>query len=568
MTSDDTYLYVTDSGNHSIRRIEIATGIVTTIAGSAEASGAVDGSGATARFNLPSGITSDGENLYIAEYGNSIIRKVDIDTSAVTTIAGSAENTGSIDGIGAAASFQNPQGITTDGTNLFITDSWNSTIRKIVIATGEVTTIAGSSEFRGYEDGTGSVARFYYPVGIATDGTNLYVADTSNQVIRAVDLTTSAVTTLCGSAESWGTDDGVGTESRFDGPAGILSDGTSLYVTDAGSGRIRKVELASRDVSTLAGNQPRGLTNGLGAKARFEMPMGATTDGENLFIADMGAIRRIEISTGMVSTLAGGTNLGTSDGSGSSAEFNLAHGITTDGKNVYVTDQNSSTIRKIEIATSTVTTIAGSAGITGFNDGTGADATFNRPSGITTDGTNLYVCDSQNAIIRQVSIETSAVATLAGTAGALGSVDGIGSDARFFWPSGITTDGTNLYITDNGNEVVRKVVIATGTVTTFAGRPEIGGYSDGAAINAEFFVPRGISTDGTNLYLVDTGNRIIRKIVLATGAVTTLAGKPGTPGFADGIGSTARFNYPEGITTDGSSLFVTDRDNYSIRQIR
>ena len=280
----------------------------------------------------------------------------------------------------------------------------------------------------------------------------------------------------------------------------------------------------------------------------FFRPDGITTDGTNLYVADTwnNAIRKIVIATGEVSTLAGGGH-GSEDGIGAAASFFDPSAITTDGTNLYVTDSGNYTIRKIVIATGAVTTLAGAAGASGSADGTGAAARFSMHYGITTDGTNLYVADSNNYTIRKIVIATGVVTTLAGTAQRRGNVDGTGAEAIFYFPEGITTDGTNLYVDDTVNNTIRKIVIATGVVTTFA---------DSTA--------SGITTDGTNLYLAgDT----IRKIDMATGAVTTLAGTEGVYGSMDGVGSAASFNRPYGITTDGFDLFVTDTYNNTIRRI-
>ena len=129
------------------------------------------------------GITTDGTNLYVADYNNHRIRKIVISTGVVTTLAGSSP--GFADDNGTSASFNYPRGITTDGTNLYVADSSNHRIRKIVISTGVVTTLAGSSS--GNTDATGTSASFYYPLGITTDGTNLYVSDTYNHRIRKIE---------------------------------------------------------------------------------------------------------------------------------------------------------------------------------------------------------------------------------------------------------------------------------------------------------------------------------------------------------------------------------------------
>jgi hypothetical protein len=168
-----------------IRKVVIATGDVTTLAGSGSA-GAVDGTGMGASFNIPYGITTDGTNLYVADSNNSKIRKISIATGEVTTFAGSG-TPGAVDATGTAASFNKPLGISTDGINLYVADSSSNKIRKIVIATRAVTTLAGSGT-AGSFNAIGTAATFNKPVGITTDGANVYVADTTNNKIRKLSV--------------------------------------------------------------------------------------------------------------------------------------------------------------------------------------------------------------------------------------------------------------------------------------------------------------------------------------------------------------------------------------------
>ena len=254
-------------------------------------------------------------------------------------------------------------------------------------------------------------------------------------------------------------------------------------------------------------------------------------------------------------------------GTGEEANFYYPHGITGDGTNLYVADTNNHTIRKIVIAPGVVTTVAGAAGIRGSSNGTGEEAHFYYPYGITSDGTNLYVADTNNHTIRKIVIASGVVTTLAGAAGIKGSADGTGEEASFFWPYGITTDGTNLYVADTFNNTIRKIVIASGVVTTLAGTAGSLGSADGTGATARFNLPGGITSDGTNLYVAETFNNTIRKIVIASGVVTTLAGAAGIKGSEDGTGAEASFFWPYGITTDGTNLYVTDTSNHTIRKI-
>lgn len=324
------------------------------------------------------------------------------------------------------------------------------------------------------------------------------------------------------------------------------------------------------NVSTFAGKFGFFvMSDGTGTAAYFEQPSNITTDGTNLYVTDQTAhvIRKIVISTREVTTLAGTVDVdGSADGIGTGASFNRPAGITTDGTDLYVADSWNNTIRKIVISTGQVTTLAGTAGMAGSADGIGADAMFNSPYGITTNGTNLYVCDSGNSTIRKIIIRTGQVSTLAGSAGIVGFTDGTGPAAHFGHPSDITTDGSALFIADQINHIIRKIDIVTSDVTTLAGSAGVSGSADGIGSSASFNWPMGVTTDGTNLYIADTDNSTIRKIVIQTGAVSTVAGSPGSAGLIDGNSSTARFGSPTGITSDGSRLYVVDFN--TIREIR
>ena len=331
------------------------------------------------------------------------------------------------------------------------------------------------------------------------------------------DVSGSTVTTFAGTAGSYGSDDGTGTEALFNSPSGVTTDGTNLYVADSGNNTIRKIVISSKKVSVFAGSTSgdSGSDDGIGTTARFNNPFGIATDGKNLYIAEYSnhIIRKIVIASKMVTTLAGTPEVyGSADGTGTEALFNNPFGITTDGTNLYVAEYSNHTIRKIIIATGEVTTLAGTAGVYGYTNGTGTAALFNNPAGITTDGSSLYVADSGNHTIRKIVIATGEVTTLAGTAGAYGSTNGTGTGARFNNPFGIITDGTSLYIADTGNNNIRKLVIATGNVTALAGKAGASGTTDGTGTDARFNNPFGITIDGSKLYVADTGNNTIRKL--------------------------------------------------------
>jgi hypothetical protein len=341
---------------------------------------------------------------------------------------------------------------------------------------------------------------------------------------------------------------------------------SSFNVIEQMGGSSQGVELSlSTVVTTLAGTGSTGSSNGTGTSASFSSPYAITTDGSNLYVADSEnhLIRKIVISTGAVTTVAGTESSGSANGTGTSASFSSPQGITTDGTNLYVADNGNHLIRKVVISTGAVTTVAGT-GSSGSANGTGTSASFSSPQGITTDGTNLYVADYGNHLIRKIVISTGAVTTVAGT-GSSGSANGTGTSASFNTPTGVTTDGTNLYVSDSDNHLIRKIVISTGAVTTVAGTGS-SGSANGTGTSASISQPYEITTDGTNLYVAEYGNYLIRKIVISTGVVTTVAGTV-SGGSANGTGTSASFSFPMGITNDGTNLYVADMGNDLIRKI-
>ncbi len=565
---DDQNLYIADAGNHTIRKIVIATGAVTTFAGTTGLSAFVDGVGTDARFGSLRGLWGDGTFLYVSDQGNKVIRRIEIATATVTTLAGTAGAQNLTDGVGSAARFLGPGPMWGDGTNLYVGDTASTStsvirvIRRITIATGQVTTIANL---------TTTPSGFPTFLGLWGDGTNLFVADSALDVIRKVVISSGQVSTLAGSPLTSGTADGSATTARFNGPGGVWGDGTNLFVSDSYNGTIRQVSLATGDTTTIAGIAGQyGADDGLGPLASFSFPFLMWGSGTNLFVSDYDAdtIRRINTGSTIVSTVAGLAGLsGITDGTGADARFSQPTLEWSDGSNLYVTDIGSNTIRQVNLANGAVTTLAGDPNYDTDTDGTGSSAHFSAPIGITGDGKgNLYVSDAGSNTLRKIVMATGQVTTIAGNASAAaGSADGVGTAARFYQPLGIWSDGNSLYAADSQNLTIRKIVLATGQVTTFAGAAGSQGTTDGAGTRARFFFPEGIWGNGTTLYVTDGYG--IRKIDIATAQVTTIAGNLTTPGSTDGIGTAASFSYPLGLWGDGSNLYVADNDYATIRKI-
>ena len=337
-----------------------------------------------------------------------------------------------------------------------------------------------------------------------------------------------------------------------------------------------------RTIAGVAGMS--GTTDGTNDTARFRSPAGLAADAAgNVYAVDGNAIRRISASgtNWVVTTIAGtsGTH-GTSDGTNSAALFDYPQAITVDGGgNLYVADTYNNAIRKVSpFGTNwVVTTIAGLAGKTNNAavDGTNSSARFDNPYGLTVDSrTNIYVADTVNYTIRKVApVGTNwVVTTLAGMAGSIGGIDGTNNAARVAAPFGIAVDNDGtLFVADFGSNTVRQIK-AFGTnwvVTTLAGAAGAIGSADGLGSAARFNQPQGLAVDATHYICVaDAGNGTIRRISPA-GLVSTVAGLAGPPGSVDGVGTAARFNWPYGLATDANrNIFVADNGNFTVRQGR
>lgn len=311
------------------------------------APGFVNGLGTAAKFNLPHGVTLDFQgNLYVLDYLNHGIRKITAG-GLVSTLAGSGVD-GFADAPGTQAQFRQPVGLAVDlSGNVYVADTFNHRIRKVTSA-GVVTTIAGNGT-ADYKDGTGSAAMFNYPFGVAVDASGtLYVADGKNNRIRRIS-TSGVVSTLAGSSAT-GLSDGNGTAAVFANPVGLtVDDAGNLYIADESNNAIRKVSAAGV-VTTLAGNGNAGLLDGVGTAARLKGPVSITRDAQgNLFFADRGnnCIRKLA-SNGSVTTLAGTGSAGYVEGTGTAAMFDHPFGIAVDAQGVlYVGDTTNHRIRRL-----------------------------------------------------------------------------------------------------------------------------------------------------------------------------------------------------------------------------
>ncbi len=326
--------------------VDSSGGKVTTLAGSGDL-GSTNDSAIAASFNKPFSVAVDAAgNVYVGDAGNELVRKIS-PLGEVTTLAGSG-NQGSDNGPDTASSFFSPRGVTVDGSgNVYVADWGNHLIRKIGQA-GDVTTFAGNG-MQGFANGPDTSASFKFPQGIAIDAAgNLYIGDSGNELIRKISPS-GVVTTLAGNG-SIGSSNGIGAEASFYNPIGIAVDASgNVYVADANNQVIRKIT-PSGTVTTYAGNGDQGFANGPAIAASFNSPKGVAVDASgNVFVADTGnnLIRQISTS-GEVTTVAGSGSSGSDNGNVAVATFNQPVSVAVDGSgNLYVADYGNNLIRKI-----------------------------------------------------------------------------------------------------------------------------------------------------------------------------------------------------------------------------
>ena len=652
-------IYVADRNYHSIRKIT-PRGVTNRIVGTGTCGqNSVDGVGTVANMCYPYAVAvaPSGTYLYFTDTYNSKIRGYDMSTNLVTTIAGSsAGSAGFADGIGTNARFYYPYGIAVDTNgNVFVGDYYNYRVRKLDPLTKTVSTFAGSGA-AGYLDGTGTTATFSGAWGITVDkiGGNIYLTDPPR--IRKI-TPTGAVTTFAGS--SGGIMDGFGTSTYFSNPYGIAADTLgNVFIADYSNSRVRKINSLGF-VSTLAGSSA-GYTDGVGSVALLYYPYGIAVDtSSNVYISDYYAIRKITMAGNCLaglfvrngtcavvpiamynpvannsvyypcaySVLTGAANCGVGGGNcpvgtyyssgscltvpagfynpfiGSGVYYYCAYsslsvagaancqsgtntscpygtyytgGVCTSVPIGYFSPPGGTGILyycPYAIVTGawycglTVSTVSGT-GSGGNVDGGGTAAYFYNPRGIVYDAFNynFYVVDYTSCYVRGMT-SFGTVWNLAGS-GSCTYSDGSGKGAGFINPMGIAMNtAETFYVTDNHRI---RMVKSTGRVTTIAGSGTAG-YADGigTSVKFSFNAYSDLTCDSLgNVYVADSSNHVIR-FINSIGVVSTFAGRASTAGSSDGAGTWAKFNYPYGVAIDttGSYMYVADGSNHRIRRI-
>jgi trimeric autotransporter adhesin len=556
---------------HQVIKIDSA-GHLAVVAGTGAGGFGGDGGPATsASLNFPEGVAVDAQgNLFIADTFNSRIRRVDAATGIITTVAGNGQSGYSGDGGPAtSASLAAPTGLALDAQgNMFIADNLNNRIRRVDVATGTITTVAGNGQ-PGYsgDGGPATSASLAAPGGVALDAQgNLFIADAGNARVRRVDAATGTITTVAGNGQPGdGGDGGPATSAHFIQPEGVVVDAQgNLFIADSGSGRIRRVDAMTGIITTVAGNGSGGFSGdgGPATSAALSDPAGVALDAQdNLFIADSGngRVRRVEAATAIVTTVAGGGS-GGDGGPATSAILVRPDGVAPDSSgNVFIADTGNVRIRHVDAATGIITTVAGS-GSSGYggDGGPATSAILGMPEGVAADAqSDLFIADTADNLIRRVDATTGIITTVAGNgSGGFSGDNGPATSASLNTPEAVALDAQgNLFIAESSNQRVRRVDAVSGIITTVAGNGTQGFSGDGGpATSASLALPYRLAVDAQgNLFIAEAWNGDIRRVDAPTGIITTVS---------------SGLNSPSGVAVDAQgNLFIADTKSYQILRV-
>ncbi len=571
-------LYVACPPLHRVFRID-TTGQLTTVAGTGVPGLGSEGAPATgAPLKWPAGVAVDAAgNLFVADTGNDRVRRVDAATGLAWTIAGGGWP---LDGLGdggpaTSARLDEPGGLALDAAgNLLIADQWHYRVRRVDLGTGVITTVAGNGIWYGAlgdggpaVDATLSRRRTSSWTAPATSSWSTPVTPGSGGSTRGPASSRRSPATGPGAAPATAARPPWRASRTRSGLA--LEPGGGLLVADTGNYRVRRVDPATGLIDTVAGNGDSYGNPGDGGPATEAVvlePLDLVADGVGFWVAESGGHRLRRVTAGVISTFAG-TGSAEYGGDGSlartrrSATFRRwpSTGPGTCGSPT----RTGSRVRRIDAATGRIDLVAGN-GSEGFSGdgGLATAASLRRPRGLAVDSAgNLYVADSWNDRVRRVEASTGRIATVAG--GGPCCAPGDGGPATATWlddPRGVALDAHgNLYVAEGGR--VRRVNTFTQTITTVAGDGSWGFSGDGGpAVRARFAEPSALAFDASdNLFVCDSGNRRVRRVDAATGIVTTVAGGGTAFPGEGGPATSARLDRPEGISLDAAgNLYIAD----------
>jgi sugar lactone lactonase YvrE len=546
-------VFIADTLNNVIRMVN-TKGIISTYAGNGTpcpdpTTPCGDGGPARqANLNNPSGVVLDASgNVFIADSLDNRIRRVDRKTKIMTTVAGNGTRcsppTGSCGdkGPAAEASLSSPAAVFVDaGGNVYIADRSDSRIRKVDAKTQTISTVAGTGNF-GFRGDGHKATRAYLdrPLGVFVDTAgNILIADTFNQRIR--EVTSGLIKTIAGGGS--GDDNNLATNAILAEPLTLALDSSgNQFIADFSNQRIRRVDSTTHDITTVAGNGIVGYSgdNGPATRASLRNPEGVAVDSlGDLFVADTGnnLIRRVDGSTRIITTYAGTgafcsppTDACGDGGPATGASFAFPSGVAVDSAgNLFIADGGDNRIRRVDAATQIITTVAGDGNVcTSSTDpcgdgGPATSANLNGPFGVAVDGSGtVFIVDSGDNRIRRVDAASQNISTVAFNGlPTFGGDGGPATSASMEGPAEVAVDPAgNLFIGGGLDNVVRRVDAATGTIATVAGdatQPLTLGFSgDGGLATKALIGNLGLAVDAAaNLFIADLGNDRIRQVHL------------------------------------------------------
>ncbi|CAK0748882.1 hypothetical protein CCP4SC76_190010 [Gammaproteobacteria bacterium] len=527
-------------------------------------------------------------NIYIADGNNHRIRKVAAATSIVSTVAGGVVGFSGDGGAAISARLDEPRDVALDDVgNLYVMDFRNCRVRRVNAASGLIETIA--SEVCGRS--------------LALDAANNVYVGAVAYVYR-IDAATRAVHKIAGTGQ-WGFsgDGGPASAATLSNVEGVAVDAWgNIFIADASNQRIRQINAQSGEIQTIAGHwkDQSGLSGdgGPALEANLVMPQGVSVDGRgHVFIAETGGVRvrRVDLVTGLIDTVAGGGNcdLGLGDGQAATqACLDSPWGVTSDpAGNLLIADLGHGRLRRVDLATGLIATLVGNGNPRFYGDGGPARYAWLQPTGLALDASGgLIVADTGNQRIRRIDLASGVIDTIGGNgavdpsySGEAFSGDGRPAlEASFTYPTNVAVDDDdNLYVADEGS--IREITAATGVVTTVAGGGSwVDRIVDGQLAIGAYLALRGVAVDVAGNILTSgwlfryagssvpiSSNHKVWRFDRTSGRLSTLAGTGSEGGAGDGGQAiAAQLAYPYGIALDAlGNLFIADRDNHSIRKV-
>jgi hypothetical protein len=544
----------------------------------------------SAQLNRPVSVALDvSGNLFIADALNNVVFEVNATTHIITALAGDGIASDSIDSTPAnTLQLNDPTAVAADTHgNIFIADSGSNRIREVNVSTDSISTVAGTGGFGGYNgDGIAATsAQLNNPTAVAVDAAgNIFIVDSGNARIREVNAATGLISTIAGTGSAGYNGDGIAaTSAQLNNPSSIAVDAQgNLFIADTGNARVREISATTGLINTIAGTGTAGYSgDGIaGRSAQLNSPSQISLDaGGDVFIADSGnaRIRELNAATGLISTVAGTGIAGyNGDGiAGTATELNGASGVFVDASgNIFIADSANARIREVSAATGLTSTVAGT-GLGGHN-GDGIPATSseaNTPTGVAFDAAgDLFIADANNNSIREVNATTHIITTVAGTVG-FGGYNGDGipaTAAELNGPNAVAVDAQgNLFIADTGNNRIREVNARTGLISTVAGTGAGSGNSlSGPATSVAVNQPSDVAVDANGNIFIPL-REVIEKVDVNTGFMSPVAGNNNSGYNGDGIPATsAELAGANGIAVDAAgNLFIADSGNARIREV-